>query len=280
MKLPYFDYRAPSTLDQALEALAALGTDAKVLAGGQSLLPAMRYGLARPHVLLDLRRIAELREREAAASGWRIGAMATHADLAHASADTPLARLLAAHAAQIAFPAVRTRGTVGGSLVHADPAGDWPLLFCALQARVQLRSLRGSRELPLDAFITGPLTSDAQFDELLVSVGIDADAAGLTAWGRSKLMHRAGEYAASSAVVLRRADGQWSCWLGGPPPAPRALPACAALLADPATPRPRLMECAVDEVARAYPDDTPAAVHRHAANLLRACDQALERHDA
>ncbi|CAM3662909.1 FAD-binding PCMH-type domain-containing protein [Bordetella sputigena] len=300
MKFPDFDYRAPASLDEALDTLAALGSDAKVLAGGQSLLPTMRYGLARPAVLVDLKRVPALRGRQVRDDGISFGAMTTHADLARGAPDTPLASLLAAHAAQIAFPAVRTQGTVGGSLVHADPAGDWPLLFSALNAAVELRSLRGRRAAALRDFIQGPLTTEIEIDELLTSIMLDADHAGLTAWGRAKLMHRAGEYAATSAVALRRASGQWSCWIMAPSTGPRAAAGCAALLdaaspdssqpgaarpdaARPGAARPdtaRLMRQAMEDIARMLPDEPAVAHHRHAANLVRAIEQAREyRHD-
>lgn len=280
MKLPDFDYRAPESLQAVLGTLAAAGSDASVLAGGQSLLPAMRYGLARPAVLLDLKRVPSLRGARAEDGGRSIGAMTTHADLAQAEPATPLDALLAAHAAQIAFPAVRTRGTVGGSLVHADPAGDWPLLFSALDAQVELRSLRGRRTVALRAFIQGPLTTDIEIDELLTAIRVDADHAGLTAWGRAKLMHRAGEYATTSAIALRRASGRWSCWVAAPATGPRAMPQCAALLdagrCDPGA----LLDRAMADVAALFPDEASAALHRHAVNLVRAMQQARERsHD-
>lgn len=278
MKLPDFEYRAPASLDDALDTLAALGSDAKVLAGGQSLLPTMRYGLARPAVLLDLKRVPMLRGAGSRDGTLSLGAITTHADLARGARTTPLASLLAAHAEQIAFPAVRTQGTVGGSLVHADPAGDWPLLFSALDATVELRSLRGRREAALRDFIQGPLTTAIEIDELLTAVTLDADNAGLTALGRAKLMHRAGEYATTSAVALRRASGRWSCWIMAPSTGPRALQGCAALLDAGHPDAAQLMRQAMDEVVQLLPGEPAAAHHRHAANLLRAIEQAREHH--
>jgi carbon-monoxide dehydrogenase medium subunit len=277
MKLPDFEYRAPQSLDGALDMLAAAGSDGKVLAGGQSLLPTMRYGLARPAILLDLKHVRPLRGTHRDASGYTVGAMTTHADLARAAPDTPLAALLAAHAGQIAFPAVRTRGTVGGSLVHADPAGDWPLLFSALAARVELRSVRGRRDLALQDFMQGPLTTAIEIDELLTAVTVDEDHARLTTWGRAKLMHRAGEYATTSAVALRRASGQWSCWIAAPALGPRPLARCAGLLDAGHPGGADLLQRALQELAALFPGESTAARHRHAVNLVRAIDQALEQ---
>jgi carbon-monoxide dehydrogenase medium subunit len=280
MKLPDFEYRAPETLGAALEMLAALGTDAKILAGGQSLLATMRYGLARPTVLLDVKRVPSLRGTRTEAGGLAIGAMTTHADLARAAQNTQVASLLAAHAVQIAFPAVRTRGTVGGSLVHADPAGDWPLLFSALDARVELRSLRGRRHADLNGFILGPLSTEIEIDELLTGVLVDSDNTNITAWGRAKLMHRAGEFATTSAVALRRASGKWSCWFAAPAVGPRSMPGCAALLDEGHPADAGLMALALEETAGHLPGETASGIHRHAANLVRAINHALEgRHD-
>ncbi|GAA5236522.1 carbon monoxide dehydrogenase [Verticiella sediminum] len=282
MKLPYFDYRRARTLDEAVALMAALGSDAKALAGGQSLLATMRYRLARPEVLLDLNRIDELRALpEAGPDGSvRLGAMCTHAMLAGLASSSPLAALLAAHAAEIAFPAVRTRGTVGGSLVHADPAADWPLLLCALGAEVELRSHRGVRRLPVQDFLLGPLESDLAIDELLTHIHIPARTAALRAWGRGKLMHRAGEFASSAAVVLRDADGAWACWLGAVPPKPVALTQSAALLDGGMAPAsPELFDCASAEIRQLCPDAGRADVHRHAVNLIRAAIAAQETVD-
>lgn len=276
MKLPSFEYRAPGSLNEAVAALAALGSDAKVLAGGQSLLPAMRYRLSQPGVLLDLGRIAELRLTGDALTDGRIGAMSTHAQLAQGIGTTPLARLLTEHAGQIAFPAVRTRGTVGGSLVHADPAGDWPLLFLALDARVELMGQRGQRSAALKDFIAGPMQTGIALDELLTAVLLDAPALGLTHWGRSKLMHRAGEYAVSNAVAVRRACGAWSCWIGAIESGPAPMTQCAALLDSTPHPAPReLFACAREDLRAACPGTSPAMAHRHATNLVRAITEAL-----
>ena len=277
MKLPYFDYRAPDTLEEAISVLAALGSDAKLLAGGQSLLPAMRYRLSQPGVLLDLGRIGDLRLAGDALSKGHIGAMSTHAQFAQSNDATPLGRLLAEHARQIAFPAVRTRGTVGGSLAHADPAGDWPLLFLALGARVELHGQRGTRHAPLSEFIVGPMQTGIALDEILTTVLLDTSALRLTRWGRAKLMHRAGEYAVSSAVALRRGDGKWSCWIGAIEPGPVPMAHSAELLGSASSPTSeQLFACAHEDVRSVCTQEGPAAVHRHAVNLARAMAQALE----
>lgn len=281
MKLPHFDYRAAQSLDEALSLLAALGSDAKVLAGGQSLLPMMRYRVVRPHVLVDISCVPELRHR--AGGEGLIGAMVTHADLEGAADDTPLWQLVAAHARQIAYPAVRNKGTVGGSLIHADPAADWPLLFCALHAQVRLASIRGERELGLDAFLLGPLEVGIDVDELLTGIVLPERARGLRAWGRAKLMHRAGEYATCAAVTLQDADGAWSCWAGATGTRPQRLSQAEALLGAPERPgAAQLFEALRHDLDRAMPQTGPSGLHRHATNAMRAieaaCNPTLERY--
>ncbi|OZI45565.1 FAD binding domain-containing protein [Bordetella genomosp. 4] len=277
MKLPYFEHRAPDSLEEAIATLAALGSDVKLLAGGQSLLPAMRYRLSQPSVLLDLSRIKDLRLKDDALGSGRIDAMSTHAQFAHQNDPTPLGRLMAAHAQQIAFPAVRTRGTVGGSVVHADPAGDWPLLFLALGAQVELSGQRGTRRMALSSFISGPMQTDIALDEILTAVLLDASALGLTHWGRAKLMHRAGEYAVSSAVAVRRAGGEWSCWIGAIEAGPAPMTQCAELLRSHSSLKQKdMLACAYEDVRAVCPESGQAAVHRHAVNLTRAIAQALE----
>jgi len=277
MKLPFFDYRAPATVAEALHTLAALGSDAKVLAGGQSLLPMMRYRLAQPDVLLDISRIPYLTVVEQIQDTLHLGAMVTHAQLAGNALTAPVGRLLAAHADQIAFPAVRSKGSLGGSLVHADPAGDWPLLCCALHASVTLSGQRGTRTVDMPTFITGPLASDIAMDELLTRVTLAPRAVQLRRWGRAKIMRRAGEYASSVAVAVQFADTRWSCWSGAISPKPCALPTCEALLEQASHPTCAQLYDAVDADLRVVlAGEARVSMHRHAVTATRAIWQALE----
>lgn len=277
MKFAPLELRVPATLDDALSQLSVLGSDAQVLAGGQSLLPLLRYRVVQPHVLLDINRIASLEGLVLQGEeGARIGALVRHADLERAEANAPglpLATLLAAHARQIAFHAVRNRGTVVGSILQADPKGDWPLLACALDASIELASARGLRSVPVREFILGPLLTARAVDELATALTLSAAHARLSAWGRAKLMHRAGEYAMCSAVALCR-EGAWDCWIGAIGDRPVALPALAgALAAAPA--RDRLLAAAHADLASAACDLAPAQRHRHAVNAVDAALNAL-----
>ena len=283
MKFAPIELRAPATLEDALSQLSVLGSDAQVLAGGQSLLPMLRYRVVQPHVLLDINRIAPLgRLVRQGEDGVRIGALVRHAELEQAgklAPGLPLAALLAAHARQIAFHAVRNRGTVVGSIVQADPKGDWPLLACALDARIELASSRGVRDVAVRDFILGPLLTARAVDELATALTIAPARARLSAWGRAKLMHRAGEYALCSAVALCR-NGAWDCWLGAVGDRPAALPALAKALAASsalATPDRRgLLAAARTDLASVAPDLGDAERHRHAVN---AVDAALNAWD-
>lgn len=275
MKPAPFELRRPGTLDEALDLLAALGSDAQVLAGGQSLLPLLRYRMAAPHVLLDINRIEAL-ARIDWTQGLRIGALVRHATLATLQPEQApaLSALLAAHARQIAFAAVRNRGTAVGSVVQADPKGDWPLLFCALGAQVELASRRGTRRLGVRDFILGPLSTARAVDELAVALTLAPADLELRRWGRAKLMHRAGEYALCSAIVIERAGG-WQCWLGAHGDRPVALPGLAAALGAPARPaRAALLDLARQDIAAAWPELGPLDAHRHAINALDALQHA------
>jgi CO/xanthine dehydrogenase FAD-binding subunit len=277
MKFAPLELRAPATLEDALTQLSALGSDAQVLAGGQSLLPLLRYRVIQPHVLLDINGIAPLTRLVLQGEGAvRIGALVRHADLERAEAlapGLPLAALLAAHARQIAFHAVRNRGTVVGSILQADPKGDWPLLACALDARVELASARGVRSVAVREFILGPLLTARAVDELATALTLAPERARLSAWGRAKLMHRAGEYALCSAVALCR-EGAWDCWLGAIGERPMALPALAdALAVAPAGAAPAragLLAAAHADLASAAPGLGQAERHRNAVNAVDA----------
>ncbi|MEU5883699.1 xanthine dehydrogenase family protein subunit M [Spirillospora sp. NPDC047279] len=170
---PSFDYIRPTTVDQAVSALAEAGEDAKVLAGGQSLMPLLRLRLAYPEALIDLDRVDGLREIRPENGHLFIGAMATHHEVMRHPLIAEHAPLIAKATATVADPAVRHRGTFGGSLAHADPAGDLPAVALALDAVFLARSAaRGEREIPAAEFFVDWMTSALEPDELLVGVRV------------------------------------------------------------------------------------------------------------
>src|SRR5262245_55424612 len=173
MKPATFEYRRPETLDEALAILAESGSDAKALAGGQSLVPAMNFRLARPAVLVDLNRIAALAYVEKNRDGGlRIGAMTRQRAAERSELVARGAPLLYEALPWIAHPQIRNRGTVGGSLAHADPAAELPAVMVALDARFVLRSRAAIRTVPAQAFYTGLLTTVLRPDELLTEIQI------------------------------------------------------------------------------------------------------------
>jgi carbon-monoxide dehydrogenase medium subunit len=175
MKPAPFEYLAPDSLAAALEALAAHGGEAKLLAGGQSLIPAMNFRLAQPAVLIDLNRVSELDFVERQPDGSvRIGALTRQRRLER---DPELARaapLLAQALPHVAHPQIRNRGTFGGSLAHADPAAELPAVAVALGARLRLRSARGERWVPAEEFFLGLFTTALDPDEALVEAVLPA----------------------------------------------------------------------------------------------------------
>lgn len=174
MKPPRFQYHAPQSLDEALALLAELGADAKPLAGGQSLIPMLNMRLARPGHLIDLNRVAELDYLAERDGGLAIGAMTRQ----RAVERSPLVRdccpLLAQAIRYVGHLPIRTRGTVGGSVAHADPAAELPGVLAALDGRITLRSRSGSRVLGPDAFFLGALESAAESHELVTEIWIPA----------------------------------------------------------------------------------------------------------
>jgi carbon-monoxide dehydrogenase medium subunit len=168
MKPGPFDYFAPTTMDEALATLAEYGYDAKVLAGGQSLVPMMNFRLAQPAVIVDINNLQELFYiRENGDGGLRIGAMARHSQVESNSLVADRAPLIFEAMPHIATVQVRSRGTFGGSIAHADPAAELAAISVALEGSFLLRSQRGERWVPADDFFLGLFTTMLEADELL-----------------------------------------------------------------------------------------------------------------
>ncbi|GAA1990633.1 xanthine dehydrogenase family protein subunit M [Amycolatopsis minnesotensis] len=167
-----FDYTAPSTVDEAVRALVDAGEDAKVLAGGQSLLPVLRMRLAAPTTLVDLGKIAELRGVTEDGDALVIGAMTTHYEVQRDALVREHAELLAKATDTVADPQVRHRGTFGGSIAHADPAGDLPAPALALDAEMVIASPGGRRTVPAAEFFQDLFTTALAPDEILVAVRV------------------------------------------------------------------------------------------------------------
>ena len=206
MKLAPFAYARAGSTDEALALLAEGGEDAKLVAGGQSLLPVLAYRLVRPSRLVDVDGVAGLDGIVERDGELELGALVRHLTLERA----PLAgahRLLALAAGQIGHVPIRARGTLGGSVAHADPAAELPSAALALDARVVARSSRGEREIAMADFVLGPFTNALAADEMVVALRVPGAAAGARAAFREFAL-RSGDFAlASAAVVLALDDG-------------------------------------------------------------------------
>ena len=204
-----FDYRAPTSLAEALDLLRDHGDDAKVVAGGQSLIPLLKLRFAAPVVLVDIGRVPGLTGVTADADSVRVRARTRHVDLERDAALDSRCPILRETAPQIADPLVRNRGTIGGSLCHADPAGDWGAVMLALDAQLVAVSAAGERVIPAADFFQGPFTTSLRPDEVLTEVRIPATPPGRRASGAYlKLERKVGDFATVGvAVQVQLADG-------------------------------------------------------------------------
>jgi CO/xanthine dehydrogenase FAD-binding subunit len=241
MKPAPFQYFAPQSLPEALDLLAQHGDDGKLLAGGQSLVPAMNFRLAQPATLIDLNGVAELFYLRAGdgggarGDGLAIGAMTRQRTLERSPAVARVAPLLAATMPYIAHAQIRNRGTVGGSLAHADPAAELPAVMVALDADFHLASTRGRRMIPAAAFYQGLFTTALAPDEILVQIDIKPLPRG-SGWSIQEFARRHGDYAIVGVAAVVRLGGDGHCtdarliYLSvgeGPTPAAKA---CATLV--------------------------------------------------
>jgi carbon-monoxide dehydrogenase medium subunit len=201
----HFDYEAPESLEQAVRMLAENGEEAKLIAGGHSLLPLMKLRLAAPALLVDLRRIPGLHGIQRENGSWRIGAMVRHADLQ----ATPQLGLAAHAASQIADQQVRNRGTIGGSLAHGDPASDLPAVAVALEAELSAQGPNGLRTIAATEFFRDYLTTALSHDEVITEVRLPAtDGWG---FGYQKFTRRAEDWAMVGVCALVKRAGDGSC---------------------------------------------------------------------
>ena len=210
MKPAPFRYLAPHSVEEALLYLAEHGYDAKVLAGGQSLVPAMNFRLAQPALLVDLNRVPELFYVNEMADGTvHLGAMTRQRTVEQSAAIARRVPLLHATMPHIAHVQIRNRGTVGGSLAHADPAAELPAVMVALGAQFRLRNLQGERMVAAGDFYIGLFTTDLQPDEILAEIVVPPPPP-RTGWAFQEIARRHGDYAlvGAAATVTLAADGR------------------------------------------------------------------------
>jgi carbon-monoxide dehydrogenase medium subunit len=205
-----FDYIVPQTLDEALRALADHGEDAKLLAGGHSLLPLMKLRLANPKLLIDLRKIPGLSEVRQENDRIIVGALATHYQIESSELLRKKCPLLAQTAGVIGDVQVRNRGTIGGSLSHADPAADWPAAILALGAELKLRGPKGARSVAAGEFFLGPLSTVVEPTEILTEISVPVFERGCGS-AYVTMTQQASGFAIVGVAVWLKVGGQGRC---------------------------------------------------------------------
>ena len=203
-----FRYEAPRSVDEAIGLLHDGGLDAKVLAGGQSLVPMLKLRFATPELLVDINEIPGLGYCDVDTDGTiRVGALCRHADLERSALLSAKQPTMAAAAPVIADPIVRTRGTLVGSLCHADPQGDWASVVAALGGYVVAQGPSGRRTIPIDDFVSGPFQTVLAYDEIAVEAVIPAPT-GIPDGGYLKLERRVGDFATVGVAVAVERSGE------------------------------------------------------------------------
>jgi CO/xanthine dehydrogenase FAD-binding subunit len=210
MKPAPFDYHVPDSLERALDLLHEYGDQAKLLAGGQSLVPAMNFRVAQPAVLIDLNRVFELSYIREEDSLLRIGAMTRERQLELDPLISKSLPLLDEAMPNVAHPQIRNRGTLGGSLANADPAAELPVIMLALEARLKARSTSGERWIDARDFFTGMFSTDLAPDEILVEIELPVSPP-RTGWSFMEVAPRAGDYALMGLAALVTLDEQGKC---------------------------------------------------------------------
>lgn len=210
MKPAPFEYHAPETLEQALGLLYEYGDEAKLLAGGQSLVPAMNFRVVQPGALIDLNRVRELGFIREQGAALRIGAMTRERQLEFDPLVAKQTPLLAEAVPFIAHPQIRNRGTLGGSIVNADPAAELPVLMLALGARLKARNVSGERWIDAQDFFAGMFTTALAPHEILVEIELPYSPP-RTGWSFMEVAPRAGDYASMGVAALVTLDEHDRC---------------------------------------------------------------------
>ncbi|MGB7874985.1 MAG: xanthine dehydrogenase family protein subunit M [Anaerolineales bacterium] len=210
MKPAPFEYFVPDSLEQAVDLLREHGDEAKILAGGQSLVPAMNFRIVQPSVLVDINRVPEISYIHEGDTRLRVGAMTRERQLEFDPLIAKRAPLLAEALPFIAHPQIRNRGTIGGSLVNADPAAELPVLMLALDARLKARGVSGERWVAAQDFFVGMFSTALTPDEILVEIELPFMSPH-TGWSFMEVSPRAGDYALMGVATLVTLDENGKC---------------------------------------------------------------------
>ena len=274
MKAPAVDYVRPRSLAEAIDQLARAAGEARVIAGGQSLVAMMNLRIASPGLLIDIARLPELAAVGEDGDAVTLGACVTHCAIEDGQVADPSRGLMPRVAATLGYRAIRNRGTIGGSLALSDPSAEWPAVFAALDAEVTLSGSSGRRSLKCAEFTTGIFETKLASDEIIESVRIprlSTDAR----WGYLKLCRKSGEFASALAVVIAdRRRGYSRVVLGAANGAPLVLHDASRLV----------FEGGIEDIRGAISADLTRAADRHfdefernlhAVAAMRAVRQAL-----
>ena len=273
MKPVDFSYCRATSVDDALERLVAVGDGAKLLGGGQSLGPMLNLRLTRPTALVDISAVEALRGVEGTRESIITGAATTHAEIEDRLASDPIEHAMREVAAGIAYRAVRNRGTIGGSIVHADPAADWASFLLCADARIHIRSVAGERDARMQDFTRAAYTTAVARDEIVTRVEIPRTS-GRARFGFYKLCRKTGELAEAMGAVLVDPERR-TCRVvaGAVGSKPVVLPAASRALA--ATANPPELEALRTEIAGRTHEHDPVRLHMVAVAVRRAVDRAL-----
>ena len=273
MKPVDFTYHRAASLDDALERLSAEGEGAKVLAGGQSLGPMLNLRLSRPEALVDISSVESLRRIELSHERVTCGAAVTHAEIEDRTASDRIERAMREVASGIAYRAVRNRGTIGGSIAHADPAADWSSFLLCADARVRIRGSTGDRDVRMQAFTLSAYTTALAAGEIVTRIAVPRTT-DRARFGFYKLCRRTGELAEAIGAVLVD-PGRRFCRIvaGAIGSRPVVLPnASRSLAASASAPD---FEATHNEIADATSEHDAVKLHMATVAVRRAVDRAL-----
>jgi aerobic carbon-monoxide dehydrogenase medium subunit len=282
MKLPPFEYACPTTLPEAIQLLSERDGDAKPIAGGQSLVPMLAFRLAQPTLLVDLRKLADLRGIKISQKGVTLGAMVRWREIEDDERLDTAHPLLKAAVAHIAHYQIRNRGTVGGSLAHADPAAEMPAIAMTCDAEIAVVGKSGARVIQAADFFQGALTTALTADEIIVEVRLPAWPAGRR-WGFEEFARRRGDFAMAAAAVFydQSADGKARnahVGVAGVADRPLRLPSAEDVLSGRAVDQATIAEAEAAASAAVDPqDDIHASAAYRRALVGTMVERALKR---
>ena len=273
MKPVDFTYHRAASVGDAVERLAANGDGAKLIGGGQSLGPMLNLRLARPGTLIDISSVEALRGIESMRESVIAGAATTHAEIEDRPVSDPIEHAMREVAAGIAYRAVRNRGTIGGSIVHADPSADWTCFLLCADARVCILGVHGERDVRMHHFTHAAYTTTVARDEIVTRIEVPR-ASGRARFGFHKLCRKTGELAEAMGAVLVDPERRYCRVVAGAVGAkPVSLPAATRSLAESAAPPET--EALRAEIAACTGERDPVKLHMAAVAVHRAIDRAL-----